>query len=365
MPENIDIIINGIDNATKEIKKVASSINTLDTDVKESHMDFTELNSAMSIAGNVLNTLEKAYDAVIIPTIEYSKQVESLSTLTGDTTENTSLLIQAAKDLDIPVKTLTTAMENAIKKGYDPSISGLEEIRIKYQNLQDPIAQSKLLMDTFGQSGADMAPLMKLSADELENLNQKAREAGLVMSGDNLQAIKDYSKSMNELESRLDGVKIKLGTELIPKFLWLIDNSTNVQDNIDKQGLAWTRYLGPLGAIVQSLKWIIQLSGGARDNLGGMWNNYGGGIGGYNQDLRSGLGHASGANFVVPPGFPNDSFPMRVQSGEHVQVTPAGKSSGTNGNGVTLVYSPLISLASEAEAERVLLPMLRKLQRAM
>lgn len=36
-------------------------------------------------------------------------------------------------------------------------------------------------------------------------------------------------------------------------------------------------------------------------------------------------GRAGGADFVVPPGFPNDSYPMRVQSGEHVEVTPAGK----------------------------------------
>ena len=36
-------------------------------------------------------------------------------------------------------------------------------------------------------------------------------------------------------------------------------------------------------------------------------------------------GFASGADFIVPSGYPNDSFPMRVQSGEHVQVTPAGK----------------------------------------
>lgn len=34
---------------------------------------------------------------------------------------------------------------------------------------------------------------------------------------------------------------------------------------------------------------------------------------------------ASGADFVVPPGYPNDSFPMMVESGERVQVTPPGE----------------------------------------
>ena len=36
-------------------------------------------------------------------------------------------------------------------------------------------------------------------------------------------------------------------------------------------------------------------------------------------------GAQHGADFVVPPGFPNDTFPMRVSSGERVQVMPRGQ----------------------------------------
>jgi hypothetical protein len=32
-----------------------------------------------------------------------------------------------------------------------------------------------------------------------------------------------------------------------------------------------------------------------------------------------------GGSFTVPPGYPGDTFPMRVSSGEHVSVTPRGK----------------------------------------
>jgi histidinol-phosphate/aromatic aminotransferase/cobyric acid decarboxylase-like protein len=40
---------------------------------------------------------------------------------------------------------------------------------------------------------------------------------------------------------------------------------------------------------------------------------------------QAGSGYAKGADFIVPPGYPNDSYPMRVQSGEHVVVTPPGQ----------------------------------------
>jgi hypothetical protein len=53
-------------------------------------------------------------------------------------------------------------------------------------------------------------------------------------------------------------------------------------------------------------------------------------------------GKALGADFVVPPGYPNDSYRMGVQSGEHVQVTPAGETakSGANVN-ITVNSTPM------------------------
>lgn len=64
-----------------------------------------------------------------------------------------------------------------------------------------------------------------------------------------------------------------------------------------------------------------------------------GGGQGQGQGGTSATGFASGADFIVPPGFPNDSYgPLYVQSGEHVQVTPAGQtSSGGVSNGNTIV----------------------------
>lgn len=40
-------------------------------------------------------------------------------------------------------------------------------------------------------------------------------------------------------------------------------------------------------------------------------------------------GYAKGGDFMVPPGFDNDSYLMRVQSGERVQVTPSNQVSGS------------------------------------
>ncbi len=46
---------------------------------------------------------------------------------------------------------------------------------------------------------------------------------------------------------------------------------------------------------------------------------------GSSQAMAAVPGFAQGGDFIVPPGYPNDSYPMLVESGERVQVTPAGK----------------------------------------
>lgn len=364
MAEKIDIVINGIDNATKEIRGVSKSIDGLGDSVRDTAPSFIELNSALEIAKTAYGFLEKSYQSIIVPTIEYADQVDRLSTLTGDTTEESSYLLAAIDSLNIPLKTLTSSMEYAIKNGFDPSLEGLQKMREEYQNIQNPIAQSKYLMEKFGAAGADMAPLMKLSTDELARLIEKTDAVGLAMSGENIQAVKDYKRSMNDLETSINGVKIKLGNELIPHFLWLIQNGTSVENKIEDQKTKWMDWIPILGTIRDTIAWIQQLTNGLTDKTVTITTHYVNTYGSSYEDYQNQMGFASGANFIVPPGYPNDSFPMRVQSGEHVTVTPSGKSSPPGG-GVTLVYSPMISLATLSEAENVLMPMLRKLQRAM
>lgn len=68
-------------------------------------------------------------------------------------------------------------------------------------------------------------------------------------------------------------------------------------------------------------------------------------------------GFAAGGSFVVPSGFPNDTFPLRVSSGERVDVTPAGRGIAGSGSPV-FVYAPMLSLADEREARDKLRPVL-------
>jgi hypothetical protein len=52
----------------------------------------------------------------------------------------------------------------------------------------------------------------------------------------------------------------------------------------------------------------------------------------YHEDTFRQHNYSAGADFVVPPGYPNDSFRMNVESGEHVTVTPGNTTNNNNFN---------------------------------
>ena len=66
-------------------------------------------------------------------------------------------------------------------------------------------------------------------------------------------------------------------------------------------------------------------------------------------------GHALGGSFIVPPGFPNDSYPMRVQSGERVSITPANQVQndlgGSNVSAQQYFYGPVTLAVSPDQAQ--------------
>lgn len=66
-------------------------------------------------------------------------------------------------------------------------------------------------------------------------------------------------------------------------------------------------------------------------------------------------GFQQGADFIVPPGFPDDAFRFRAETGERVQVTPAGRTSGSgrtvNIDTQVFVGVDIDELSREAENE--------------
>ena len=98
------------------------------------------------------------------------------------------------------------------------------------------------------------------------------------------------------------------------------------------------------------------------------------GVGSYYSNLNNGggnaYGYAKGTDgwVTVPPGYPNDSYPVMMQSGERFAVIPAGDnaapiSSGVGGGGSTVIQFNIntpINIMDEEKAVNVLTPLLEQ-----
>ena len=69
---------------------------------------------------------------------------------------------------------------------------------------------------------------------------------------------------------------------------------------------------------------------------------------------------AQGGDFVVPPGFPNDSFPMNVESGERVQITPKSGVGGAAPSQATVNVSFAGNVLSQDFIEDEAIPMIKE-----
>lgn len=212
-----------VDDAVRGINSVDAAMDKMGGGVKKAGLSLADMKAGLDMAGMAFNLVKGAvtgvYDAiqsVIEPTVELAGQVRILARNIGSTPEEASKLISAADDMGISADKLTSALEIAIRKGVRPTIEGIGDLADEYLAIDDPIERTRFLMEKFGKSGADLAPLMERGAAGIAELGDEAERLGLVLDQDALVAARNYELAVDDMEDSVMGLKVALGQELIP-----------------------------------------------------------------------------------------------------------------------------------------------------
>lgn len=97
-----------------------------------------------------------------------------------------------------------------------PTIEILGNLADKYQSMPSKIAANAFAMQAFGRSGGNMAPLLALGSEGIKKLGLDAEELGMIMSGKDLEAVKEYGMAQKDLKEAIEGVKVTIGRDLLP-----------------------------------------------------------------------------------------------------------------------------------------------------
>lgn len=115
-------------------------------------------------------------------------------------------------------------------KNVDGSLRPMEDVFMDVADhiskMPDGAEKSALAMDVFGRSGRELIPVLNEGGEGLEKLRQEAKDLGLVMSGDDAEAMAGFNDDVDRLKHSWEGVKLLLAKELIPTLAKLVKQAT-------------------------------------------------------------------------------------------------------------------------------------------
>lgn len=125
----------------------------------------------------------------------------------------------------------------------------LPEIASKFKDLDNATQESALAMDLFGKSGTDLLEFLNQGSDGLETLRQRARDLGVELDGNTLQAADQFNDTLADIKTISEGLFAQLARELLPSLQRVAELFRETAQEGTKAGTA----LGSVGSFADSL----------------------------------------------------------------------------------------------------------------
>ncbi|MFA9269201.1 MAG: hypothetical protein ACEQSX_00365 [Baekduiaceae bacterium] len=176
-------------------------------------------------------------------------EVLKLQRFTGESAESMSALRFAAQQSGVSVDTLATGIKIASKnfeKSKDtikefgvatrdaegharPMSAVLSDFANKFQSLPNGAEKTALALKVFGRGGADLIPLLNKGASGMAEMTAKAQEMGLILSGDQLKAVKDAKAAHRDFDAALDSLQVRIGSQVLPMLTGLTNAALSMR----------------------------------------------------------------------------------------------------------------------------------------
>ena len=216
----------GLGTVRSEMKTTTDAAGKLKDGLSSvSGLKFTELASVVGLAKQAFQAAKKVVEETVGEFTTYAKTVEDMARVTGSSAEEVSRLIQVSDDLQISTASLEQAMAGAVRKGIDPSVDSIASLADEYLALAPGLDRSQFLVEKFGRSGLEMAKLMEQGGDKIREMGA-AVDDSLIITDEAIAANQEYYAAMDNLNDIIQGVKLEIGSKLVPA---LTDAATAIE----------------------------------------------------------------------------------------------------------------------------------------
>ena len=91
--------------------------------------------------------------------------------------------------------------------------------------MEDDVQRDIIANEIFGKTFTEMRPLINGGSQAIKDLMQEAEDYGMVMSDEAVKSSAEFQDSLSRMQGTIDGVKNRLGSELLPSI-------TNIMDGV-------------------------------------------------------------------------------------------------------------------------------------
>ena len=236
------------DEADKIESRGKNALNGLAKSLGFSAEQTAQLSAALPIAGAALAGLAatavgtaSALFAIAKSASDYGSQIKDASDMTGLHAETLSAMRYAADQSGISIEEISKSVgkfsklvaesaqgsEEAAKKlkalGVDPKEAindldgSLSKVIERIHNLENPIVRGQAAMDAFGEKGGKkLLGFIKQFDGDLPGLIEKAKQLGITLSDDDVNAADDFGDQLAELQAIANSVGFQFAKEFMP-----------------------------------------------------------------------------------------------------------------------------------------------------
>jgi phage-related protein len=159
------------------------------------------------------------------------------------------------------------------------------EVAGKLGGMANGVEKTNAIMQIFGRSGMELAPLLNRGADGIAKFKEEAQKFGLVLGQDNLDAIQKNVMAHRELHAAVEGMQVQLGQFLYPAITSITKAFSEVVPIIAQMLMPAFKLIGaaldPVVTLIgDGTKAVVELMNnfkigkGVTDELGGAFNGF-------------------------------------------------------------------------------------------
>lgn len=161
-------------------------------------------------------------------------EMSKFSQRLGDSAENISSLVYAAKLNDVEMGALQTGLKSVnewyVKTGQSAG-SMREELLQQaevFSGLADGPAKAALAVERFGEAGINLLPMLNQGRAGIEGLEAEARRLGVTISSEAAQSAEELNDSLTKLKATSEGYMNKIASGLAPALTSLANGFSHI-----------------------------------------------------------------------------------------------------------------------------------------